>query len=129
MNTAGDTNRYLPGAVMTLYDAIEVKVNGDSEDFQFDGVNVERDRYGNVMNMYVQKGSPGHRLNSCLIRQSRAVTDSRILSITPITIRRDDKGEGTWSYKTVERENTDILYYDPGGLDVLTEEKRHSVRL
>uniref|UniRef100_UPI003FEDDA05 hypothetical protein n=1 Tax=Faecalibacterium prausnitzii TaxID=853 RepID=UPI003FEDDA05 len=30
--------------------------------------------------------------------------------------QEDDKGEGTWSYKTVERENTDILYYDLGGM-------------
>lgn len=123
LNTAGDTNRYLPGAVMTLYDAIEVKVNGDSEDFQFDGVNVERDRYGNVMNMYVQKGFAGTQIKFVLDKTepgSDGLTDFEHYTYND---QEDDKGEGTWSYKTVERENTDILYYDLGGLDVLTEEK------
>ena len=123
LNTAGDTNRYLPGAVMTLYDAIEVKVNGDSEDFQFDGVNVERDRYGNVMNMYVQKGFAGTQIKFVLDKTepgSDGLTDFEHYTYND---QEDDKGEGTWSYKTVERENTDILYYDLGGLEVLTEEK------
>ena len=123
LNTAGDTNRYLPGAVMTLYDAIEVKANGDSEDFQFDGVNVERDRYGNVTKMYVQKGFAGTQIKFVLDKtepDSDGLTDFEHYTYDD---QEDDKGEGTWSYKTVEREDTDILYYDLGGLDVLTEEK------
>ena len=97
LNTAGDTNRYLPGAVMTLYDAIEVKVNGDSEDFQFDGVNVERDRYGNVMNMYVQKGFAGTQIKFVLDKTepgSDGLTDFEHYTYND---QEDDKGEGTWS--------------------------------
>ena len=33
---------------MRLYDAIEVKKNGDSEDRAYAGVNVVRDSFGNV---------------------------------------------------------------------------------
>ena len=55
-DTAHALNRYLPGASMCLYDAIEVKKNGDSEDRAYAGVNVVRDSFGNVIRMYVQKG-------------------------------------------------------------------------
>lgn len=47
---------------MCLYDAIEVKKNGDSEDRAYAGVNVVRDSFGNVIRMYVQKGYAGNRL-------------------------------------------------------------------
>lgn len=47
---------------MRLYDAIEVKKNGDSEDRAYAGVNVVRDSFGNVTRMYVQKGYAGNRL-------------------------------------------------------------------
>ena len=71
LETADDTNRYLPGAVMTLYDAIEVKQNGDSEDYQFDGVNVERDRYGNVSNIDVYKRQVETLQNRMLTRHMK----------------------------------------------------------
>ena len=41
---------------MTLYDAIEVVPNGDSEDRAYAGVNVIRGSFGNVTRMYVEKG-------------------------------------------------------------------------
>lgn len=123
LETAGHKNRYLPGAVMTLYDAIEVKTNGDREDFQFDGVNVERDRYGNVRRLYVQKGFAGSILKYVLDKtepDSNGLTDFEQYTYED---QEDDRGAGIWTYKTVEREDTDILFYDLGGLTVLWEEK------
>ena len=123
LETADDTNRYLPGAVMTLYDAIEVKQNGDSEDYQFDGVNVERDRYGNVSNIYVQKGFAGTRLRFVLDKTDAAGDGLNDYQNYTFDDQEDDTGTGTWTYKTVEREDTDILFYDLGGLTVLQTEK------
>lgn len=120
--TADDVNRYLPGAVMTLFDAVEVRRNGDREDYQFDGVNVERDRYGNVNNMYVQKGFAGTRLRFVLDKTKAGgdgLDDYRNYTYDD---QENDKGAGTWIYKTVEREDTDILFYDLGGLTVLQKE-------
>ena len=110
LETADDTNRYLPGAVMTLYDAIEVKQNGDSEDYQFDGVNVERDRYGNVSNIYVQKGFAGTRLRFVLDKTDAAGDGLNDYQNYTFDDQEDDTGTGTWTYKTVEREDTDILF-------------------
>ncbi len=123
LETADDSNRYLPGAVMTLYDAIEVKQNGDSEDYQFDGVNVERDRYGNVSNIYVQKGFAGTRLRFVLDKTDAAGDGLNDYQNYTFDDQEDDTGTGTWTYKTVEREDTDILFYDLGGLTVLQTEK------
>lgn len=44
---------------MTLFDAISVKRNGDSQDYAYDGVVVERDRNSNVTRMYVRQGYAG----------------------------------------------------------------------
>lgn len=120
--TADDVNRYLPGAVMTLYDAVEVKRNGDREDYRFDGVNVERDRYGNVSNIYVQKGFAGTGLRFVLDKTKADSDGLNDYGNYTCDDQENDRGAGTWTYKTVEREDTDILFYDIGGLDVLRKE-------
>lgn len=93
--TADDSNRYVPGAVLTLYDAILVKRNGDSQDYAFDGVTVERDRNSNVTRMYIRQGYAGTK--------------------TEFVCQ-----EGEWTYQTTLRPDTDILYYDLGNLAVLS---------
>lgn len=94
--TADDTNRYVAGALMTLYDGILVKRNGDSQDYAYDGVVVERDRNSNVTRMYVRQGYAG----------------------TKIEFIQDDG----WSYRTIRRPDTDILYFDLGNLSVLSRD-------
>lgn len=122
LETGNDENRYLPGAVMTLYDAIEVKPNGDREDFQFDGVNVGRDRYGNVTNIFVQKGFAGTMTKFVLDKSAPGSDGLNDYQLYTFDDQEDDRGAGTWNYKTVEREDTDILFFDLGGLSVLQEE-------
>ena len=121
LESADDKNRYLPGARMTLYDAIEIKESGDKEDYRFTGVNIERDAFGNVKRMYVQKGYAGTAVKYLLDKSADAGADPEDLKRYSYSDQEDDRGEGTWIYKTVEREDTDILFYDLGNLSVLEE--------
>ncbi len=105
LDTAGDNNRYVAGAQMTLYDAIEIKENGDSGDYGYDGVEVIRDRNNNVQSIQVLKGHAGTTIE--FIREE---DEEGSLNGEP--------GEGTWTYRTIERENTDILFYSLGELKV-----------
>ncbi len=122
-DTADDRNRYLPGAVLTLYDAIEIKKNGNQEDYRYDGVNVVRDSFGNVSNIYVQKGYAGQKVCYVLDKtdpESDGLEDYKNYTWNDAT---DDTGSGVWTVKTVEREDTDILFYDLGELSVFREQQ------
>ncbi|WP_349944904.1 SpaA isopeptide-forming pilin-related protein [Lacrimispora sp. BS-2] len=105
LDTADDNNRYVAGAQMALYDAIEVKENGDSGDYGYDGVEVVRDRNNNVQSIQVLKGHAGTTIE--FIREE---DEEGSLNGEP--------GEGTWTYGTVERGDTDILFYSLGDLKV-----------
>jgi hypothetical protein len=106
LDTADDNNRYVAGAQMTLYDAIEVKENGDSGDYGYDGVEVVRDRNNNVQSIQVLEGHAGTTIE--FIREE---DEEGSLNGEP--------GEGTWTYRTIERGNTDILFYSLGELKVM----------
>ena len=118
-DTARAVNRYLPGASMRLYDAIEVKKNGDSEDRAYAGVNVVRDSFGNVTRMYVQKGYAGNRLLYVKEKETEGGQENSYTHYTQDDVF-EDQGKGTWILKRIEREDTDILYFDLGDLDVFT---------
>ena len=105
LDTADHNNRYVAGAQMTLYDAIEVKGNGDSGDVGYDGVEVMRDRNNNVQSIKVLKGFAGTSIE--FIREE---DEEGSLNGEP--------GEGTWTYRTIERGDTDILFYSLGELRV-----------
>lgn len=113
-DTADDENRFLPGAVMTMYDAIPVIPNGDIKDKAFSGVNVVRDSFGNVTRMYVQKGYAGRQ--TIFVREKEGeLPEYRRYHLDDAV---NDRGRGTWISRTVEREDTDILFYDLGDLEV-----------
>jgi uncharacterized surface anchored protein len=105
LDTADDNNRYVAGAQMTLYDAIEIKENGDSGDYGYDGVKVERDRNNNVQTIQVLTGYAGTTIE--FIREE---DEEGSLNGEP--------GEGTWTYRTIERGDTDILFYSLGELKI-----------
>lgn len=105
LDTADDQNRYTAGAKMTLYDAIEVKRNGDSGDYGYDGLEITRDKNSNVQSMKVLKGYAGTTVEFI----NRDNTEGSLAGET---------GEGTWTYQTVERGDTDILYYSLADLKV-----------
>lgn len=99
--TADDANPYVAGAVMTLFDAIQVNPSGDSQDHGFEGLVIERSATGNVTRMYVREGSAGDKTELLQVN-----TDDGVF----------------WTAKTVERPDTDILYYDLDSLDLFQEE-------
>jgi uncharacterized surface anchored protein len=105
LDTADDNNRYVAGAQMTLYDAIEIKENGDSGDYGYDGVKVERDRNNNVQKIQVLTGYAGTTIE--FIREE---DEEGSLNGEP--------GEGTWTYRTIERGDTDIFFYSLGELKI-----------
>lgn len=110
--TAEDTNRYVAGATMTLYDAIAVKRNGDSQDYAYDGVTVERDRNSNVTRMYVKQGYAGTKIEFV---KGRNVETGQ------------DTGKDYWTYRTIPRSDTDILFYQLGNLSVLSRDSAGSI--
>jgi len=105
LDTADDKNRYAAGAKMALYDAVEVKENGDSGDYGYDGVEVVRDRNNNVQSIKVKKGYAGSTVEF-INKQDQAGSLS------------GETGEGTWTYETIDREDTDILFYSLADLTV-----------
>ena len=90
---------------MILYDGIEIQSNGDSGDYGFDGVEVVRDRNNNVKSIKVLEGYAG---NTVEFVNSDDIEGSL----------KGGTGSGTWTYRTMERKDTDILYYSLGGLKV-----------
>lgn len=102
--TAGDTNRYVAGATLTLYDAIAVKRNGDSQDYGFDGVTVERDRNSNVTRIYVREGYAGAKTE--FVQKKKLAAGGGV-------------EETNWTYQTIPRSDTDLLFYSLGNLSVL----------
>ena len=105
LDTADDINRYVAGARVTLYDAIEVTANGDSGDYGYDGVEVVRDRNNNVQSIKVLEGYAGNRVEFVNL-------DDVAGSVSGST------GPGTWTYQTIDRKDSDILYYSLGDLTV-----------
>ncbi len=94
-------NPYVAGAAMALYEGIELKPSGDREDYGYEGLTVERSLTGNVTRMYVKEGYAGTRI------EFRQTTDGN--------------QESYWDAVTVERQDTDILYYDLGDLDIFAK--------
>ena len=109
LDTADDKNRYAAGAKMALYDAIEIKENGDSGDYGYDGVEVTRDRNNNVQSIKVKKGYAGSTVEF-INKQDQEESLS------------GGTGEGTWTYQTIDREDTDILFYSLADLTVTETE-------
>lgn len=62
LETADDEKRQIPGATMALFEAIALEKSGDTEDFSYDGLCVERDKNGNVISMYVEGEHTGDKI-------------------------------------------------------------------
>ncbi len=105
LDTDDDQNRYVSGAKMALYDAITVTESGDSGDYGYNGVEVTRDRNNNVQSIKVLKGYAGTTVE--FLRKENA--EGSLAGET---------GNGTWTYETIERGDSDILFYSLGGLKV-----------
>lgn len=109
LESPADQNQNVTGAKLTLYDAIEIKANHAGGDYGYDGVTVKRDRNSNVESIKVEKGYAGEQI---LFVQDKGEEDSVYTYLDEI----NDTGAGTWTYRTIQRETTDILFYSMSGL-------------
>ena len=94
LKTADDGNRYVSGAEMALYEAIEIRPTGDQEDYRFEGVDVRRDRTGTVTDITVREGFAGEK--------------------TELICTED----GVWAAGTVKRGDTPVLFFNLDNLKV-----------
>ena len=136
LETADDINRYVAGATMALYDAVEISRDpsitddGDyyGEDERFLGVTVVRDEgSNNVTSAYVNKGYAGIQVEYVLQKKDGSkieidkygnVIDSNYNYQDAI----NDFGDGTWIAKTIQREDTPILFYSLDNLKITSND-------
>ena len=132
LETANDTNRYVAGATMTLYDALEITYNPAADydkDNKWLGVTVERSEgSGNVEMVYVNKGYAGSRIEYVKQKEdeSKVTTDENGTEVDDNYNYQDainDKGDGVWIAKTIQREDTPILFYSFDNLHVTTNDE------
>ena len=141
LETADDVNRYVAGAKMALYDAIEIfrnpAVTRDNdyygEDERFTGVTVVRDAgSNNVTNVYVNKGYAGTKTMYVLQKEdgTKVEVDGNGNVIDRNYNYQDeinDTGNGTWIAKTVQREDTPILFYSLDNLHITSNDVYTSI--
>ncbi len=96
--------------------------SGGTEDIRYEGLTVERGLNGAVSRMYLKKGYAGERV-VFLKENAGDLPDPEEEELSySWTRQEDDTGEGTWTYRTVQREDTDILFYSLAGLTVMEEQ-------
>ncbi len=132
LETADDVNRYVAGATMTLYDAVEIFYDPSAEydmDDKWSGVTVVREPgSNNVQMVYVNKGHAGNRIEYVLQEED----ESKIEIDGTGTVVNDnynyqdainDEGGGVWIAKSIQREDTPILFYSFDNLHVTTNDE------
>lgn len=122
LETADDENPYVVGATMGLFEAISLASSGDTEDYAYEGLVIERSSTGNVSRMYVREGWAGEKTEFVAEKDE----DGNEYEVEyPAGV--DSQGQPImatgkiWTAAVIRRHDTDILYYDLDSLDVLTE--------
>ena len=122
LETADDENGYVAGALMTLFDAIPVERSGFEGDEAYNGLKIERNLTNNITRMYIEQGYAGEKVE--FVREKDEA--GKELEVT-FSAGIDKDGNtisatgGVWSAVTLQRPDTDILYYDLDGLDPYQE--------
>ena len=136
LETADDVNRYVAGAKMAMYDAVEIfrdpSITNDGDDYgedeRFRGVTVERvSGSNNVSSVYVQKGYAGNQVMYVLQKEdgTKIEIDAHGNIINENYNYQDlinDTGDGVWVVQTVQREDTPILFYSMDDLEITSND-------
>lgn len=128
LETADDVNRYVAGATLTLYDALEIfKAHDYTKDDRFKGVTVTRNSNNDVTGVYVNKGYAGTKIEYVKEKtdESKINPDEDGLIVDDNYTYQDeinDTGESTWIAKTIQREDTPILYYTLNDLQITSND-------
>ena len=121
LETADDANGYVAGATMTLFDALEIKLSGDTQDHAYEGLVIERTADNNISRMYVKQGYAGNKVE--FVKEKDEDGKEYVLEY-PAGVDKNQnpiKAEGNiWTAETIERPDTDILYYDLDSLEVIS---------
>lgn len=121
LETANDTNQYVAGATMTLYDALELKPTGDTQDHAYNGLTIERNRTNNITRMYVKEGFAGEKVE--FVKETdEAGNESQVTVQAGVDKNQNPIMESgaIWTAETVQRLDTDILYFDLDSLNLFT---------
>ena len=135
LDTTDNANRYVAGATMALYEAIEIErdntITNDGldvgEDHRFIGVEVTRNSDSTIDDIRVKKGHAGTTQVYVYQKddEDKLTVDSYGYVIDKNYNPQDqinDLTDGTWIMKTVEREDTPILYYNLDNLHITTND-------
>lgn len=110
---------FVSGAKMTLFDAIGLKLSGDSQDFSYEGLVIERSDAGHVARMYVKEGFGGEKTEFLPERDADGRKYTAVWPSGTDHYGEIIEAEGyVWNAVTVSRPDTDILYYDLSDLDI-----------
>ena len=135
LQTTDNENRYVAGATMALYEAIEIERDNTitmdgldvGEDHRFIGVDVTRNSDATVDDIRVKKGHAGTTQVYVYQKdgEDKLTVDSYGYVINKNYNPQDqinDLTDGTWIMKTVQREDTPILYYNLDNLHITTND-------
>lgn len=121
LETADDAIKYVTGATMTLFDGLELIASGDTQDQAFKGLVVERNRNNNVTRMYVREGYAGETIQY-VKETDENHREYEVTYQTGVDKHQDPlfASGNIWKAEYVKRPDTDILFFDLGGLDIFT---------
>ena len=133
LDTTDNKNRYVAGAKLSLFDAIEVEKNYKKNlDDRFKGVTVKRNANGDVESIYVEKGYAGEKVDFVMEKRNpeKLSTDNSGIERNDNyaysdTVNDKDKENGTapiWTAKIVQREDTPVLFYSLNNLQITSND-------
>ena len=121
LETADDSNKYVAGATMTLFDALEIHPSGNTQDHAYEGLVIQRNNNNDILRMYVKQGFAGTKVefikekdengNEYTVDYQAGVDKNQ----QPIMVNGN-----IWKAETIDRPDTDILYYDLDTLEILS---------
>ena len=119
LETADDTNKYVVGATMTLFDALALTAAGDTEDHKYEGLVIERTKSNNITRMYVKQGYAGEKVE--FVKERDENGDEYEITYEAGVDKNQEPlyaAGNIWKAETIQRPDTDILYYDLDSLDI-----------